>query len=117
MNVKELRIGNWVLENNTKIKKVVSVSVDTILTTSAGKQLISPIPLTEQWLLDFGFRNDSLEMNNSKVEYLTLDYETDDVINCLIFQSNKLSGYSHIKYVHQLQNLYHSLTNKELTKK
>lgn len=65
-----------------------------------------PIPLTEQWLLDFGFSKTSgypYKMLNGYIrirngiyffKFYTLEVE--------------------LPYVHTLQNLYHSLTNKEL---
>jgi hypothetical protein len=65
-----------------------------------------PIPLTEEWLLKFGFE-------------ITDNFQTKDR-----FQTHKQDGiiwfeYGYIvvelNYVHQLQNLYFGLTNEELT--
>ncbi len=65
-----------------------------------------PIPLTEEWLLKFGFE-------------ITDNFQTKDR-----FQTHKQDGiiwfeYGYIvvelNYVHQLQNLYFALTNEELT--
>lgn len=68
-----------------------------------------PIPLTEEWLLRFGFEKDRS------------GYRLDD-INSLSFSENyivcwhdKVLGIKQIEYVHQLQNLYFTLTGEELT--
>ncbi|QQV90455.1 hypothetical protein Harreka1_48 [Olleya phage Harreka_1] len=77
-----------------------------------------PIPLTEEWLLKFGFKGNN---ENGFV------FGDNDVHRLKFF--NKSVGYQHrivsiwqsvaiydatIKHVHQLQNLYFALTNKEL---
>jgi len=66
-----------------------------------------PIPLTEEWLLKFGFEviNKSFYHYNKKP---ILDY-TKDLNNdwyILINDGEKV----YLKYVHQLQNLYFALT-------
>lgn len=87
---------------------------------------LNPIPLTEQWLKDFGFEK------NPDIEYITECFGTDvyyylygemlpydrimkfDEKWCL---SNSDGDYNtNCQYVHQLQNLYFALTGKELTK-
>ena len=85
--------------------------------TDCDLESIKPIPLTEEWLLNFGFEkseisstidswhNHSMAVNTyskSKVDYYWLRW----------YQHNKSSR---IKYVHELQNLYYALTKKELT--
>jgi hypothetical protein len=77
---------------------------------------VKPIPLTEEWLLKFGFDKTlnqyktvtSINKGNSEnipfiVLYLDNEFQYDD----LRFRTN-------LKYVHQLQNLYFALTNEEL---
>ena len=74
-----------------------------------------PIPLTEEWLLKFGFEKSGGGL------YLT--YETFEMyyINGVLGLSARVSdpneGYidTKIKYVHQLQNLHFALTGEELT--
>ena len=78
-----------------------------------------PIPLTEEWLLKFGFEKQMIKIN---------DY-TDFAYEC-IFESYEFALYQElewsdiqkiilhtVKYVHQLQNLYYALTGEELTLK
>jgi hypothetical protein len=76
---------------------------------------VQPIPLTEEWLLKFGF---------AKTEngWLALDICNDwsylywERLAGLELSVNKYQiTMPHIKYVHQLQNLYFALTGEELT--
>jgi hypothetical protein len=66
-----------------------------------------PIPLTEEWLLKFGFekRESGHFIKDGIVLYPIRD---------LYFRGN-LFIKADIKNVHQLQNLYFALTGKELT--
>jgi hypothetical protein len=73
----------------------------------------TPIPLTEQWLIDFGFENVSL--GEWEKENILLDNEyTDKGIWNIVEESQCLT--INVKHVHQLQNLYFALTGKELKK-
>jgi hypothetical protein len=71
---------------------------------------IEPIPLTEEWLLKFGFHLDpykNFELNNININRLNFKltiFEDDDRYDIPI----------KTKYVHQLQNLYFALTGEEL---
>lgn len=120
MDAKELRIGNWV---NTffdkEPKKIISgIQIDQI--TKYGEA--EPIPLTEQWLLDFGFIeykdgsfNKQMYANGigSTQILITNNQNKDDIF--IFWLDGKLPIQNNYIYVHQLQNLYHALTNKELT--
>jgi hypothetical protein len=80
---------------------------------------IQPIPLTEDWLIKFGFIN-------SKLDYYTIDElefrfyftyvglsERRDYHFILYNNLNPIG--CDVKHVHQLQNLYFALTGEELT--
>lgn len=81
---------------------------------------IHPIPLTEEWLLKFGFevysdysfRNFRLPENNF---FVSMWMEEKPVAGFeetgAVYWSD---NYRAIKYVHSLQNLYFALTGKEL---
>ena len=123
----ELRIGNYVIYNNI-VTKVYSIQSPTptfnsrfnnkfIIDLFEGAGIVTatieevkPIPLTEQWLIDFGFVS-----NPYNDEYF--------LPNKLILDINKMKGrleihWKHVelKHVHQLQNLYFALTGIELNK-
>ena len=118
----ELRIGNlFIEENSNKIIEVIGLDKKTVV--FSGKFLYQwqakPIPLTEEWLLKFGFENvhtdwfykDIVKTNSYQFCFniclsngkITLDSGFDE--NSII----------KLKYVHQLQNLYFALTGAELT--
>ena len=109
MDATELRLGNLFIEKYSKeIIKVVELSSDIIHFNGVFNQKwqAEPIPLTEEWLLKFGFDKKDRVINgnfNIGVLYYNggIDYFEFDV--------------THIKHVHSLQNLYFSLTQKELT--
>jgi hypothetical protein len=124
MKASELRIGNWVYERRCDGKlyegQVTEIrqfdTVDKIKCN--GWYADSPIPLTEEWLLKFGFVDGSYLYKNYKVkagDYWNSVkfyegewcYNNDDSDAGCYFLTT-------IKYVHQLQNLYFALTNEEL---
>lgn len=65
-----------------------------------------PIELTEYWLLKLGF-----EKINYTFWAKGLAVHNHDIVNFyMLYDQNR----TYIKYVHQLQNLYHSLCGEEL---
>lgn len=75
------------------------------------KNLVHPIPLTEKWLLRFGFKEFPIQSETHPWS----DWELDDfVISMPYFSFVWGDTETEIKYVHQLQNLYHALTGQEL---
>ncbi len=78
---------------------------------------LTPIPLTEDWLLRLGFvaskelPNDIFVLHLSKGCYIGIAL-TKDGNNVCLFIQEVLPSY--IQYVHQLQNLIHALTGEEL---
>jgi len=73
---------------------------------------IDPIPLTEEWLLKFGFENLSLtpKFDGSKCNF-TFYWEVDEIV---LRENYEDIFITRISYVHQLQNLYFALTGEEL---
>lgn len=125
MDIRQLRIGNLVLllDEETKITTKDLALMET--SPNVVGRLYKPIPLTEEWLLKFGFqRHDegcvsaqfSYGINPVTQDYLIYlkwikDYENDYQLIGFPFYQN---GYFEIKTVHQLQNLYFSLCGEEL---
>lgn len=114
MKANELRIGNYFIYDN-RVNEVLSIYINfgkyriTFKNENKSKLVenCNPIPLTEEWLLRFGFEKviDGYEFNNYHIDiekirpyfgYSWQDYRTP------------------IDYVHQLQNLYFALTGEEL---
>ena len=75
---------------------------------------LKPIPLTEEWLLKFGFKTDKTYVSD---ENPFLDYIKDEVRISMPYFSFEFGdgAFMELKYVHELQNLYFSLTQRELT--
>jgi len=77
---------------------------------------IQPIPLTEEWLLKFGF--EKRDGNYYKSRYVIeqgISQFFDNGMSFRITINNTESAHANsIKYVHQLQNLYYVLNGEEL---
>ena len=94
MKAEELRIGNLVLVDG-EITIVKGWMIHLIQIEKTSNKKIEPIPLTEEWLIRFGFKKDMVLLTNSDGDNFYLsDFK--------------------IEYVHQLQNLYFALTGNEL---
>ena len=106
MKASELRIGNSIYQNE-----------DLVFVTTWRLKLIEdksldykPIPLTEEWLIEFRFRKNKYDIRYWYYHGFKVKFNSKGEITF------RVSGvWYKIKYVHQLQNLYHSLTGGELT--
>lgn len=115
MKASELRLDNWIADKDTG--KVFQVYTETFADIENGHLSAAPIPLTEEWLIKFGFEvdaKDTLRSQRIKIETSYLNWYDDGSYSIGKFPFTiPLSG--PIKYVHQLQNLYFALTGEELT--
>jgi hypothetical protein len=77
-----------------------------------------PIPLTEEWLLKFGFQEKDRRQNRFiKNDDFELEFQGDKVAYCVWGGEDAphlTQFFGHCKHVHQLQNLYFALTGEEL---
>jgi hypothetical protein len=124
MNQKELRLGNLILVNE-KVQEVIELP----LPENCNKKNTKGVPISKKWLINFGFKNIV-----DKLDIRSLDLFIGD--GSIGFYSNNESDYSHVYvycethkdadqvrigdnllFVHQLQNLYFTLTNQELNTK
>lgn len=106
MEAKELRIGNWI-EKEGKIYQA------TALTIFCCGKLHKPIPITEEWLKKFGFNYPSKEwasIGMFGIRVPLFDYFVYGHPKVLDGQTFPLE----CRYIHQLQNLYYSVTGEEL---
>lgn len=123
MEANELRIGNWIDTIHgfaivDSVNKNVYNSVFVKLKGFSGSyDKINPIPLTPEILENAGFK---IINHIHGYSFYTMNREgrhNKDKPNIDIYQSNTLyCGYrvNHCKYLHQLQNLYFTLTGEEL---
>jgi hypothetical protein len=121
IKAEELRIGNFFYPDvdGDAYAKITAKDILELYSDPLDDYYKS-LPLTEDWLVKFGFE-----------EYIDFGYKTgnfDKVPLCgftysintnkvmIMHKGNNISHWLDIKikYVHQLQNLYFSLTNQEL---
>lgn len=111
MKASELRIGNWINWINRPVQIKNAVELYNISTDEVNAK---PIPLSEEWLLKFGFKEDEPHLFLNVDTFLQITYDQYKK-RLSLFLYGKHYFPKEIKYVHQLQNLYHSLTGEELT--
>jgi hypothetical protein len=125
MKASDLRIGNLVYfpveDDEGRIKNhLFKIYGEDIFKMEESKEYLEshkPILLTEEWFVKLGFIK-----SGSKLLYLPIPemrseihFEKQTYGNVITLQSSVgMFIPNDILYVHQLQNLYHSLTGKEL---
>jgi len=135
MEANELRLGNLVTATLTN--EIYEIGIWALRVIEDGNyqnsydtetKVYEPIPLTEEWLLKF----DIIKLNfttDMPKSFQKPDIDEDGNIwytwvkgafNLEIQKNGEIwfevySHYIHVKYVHQLQNLYFALTSEELT--
>ena len=150
MKAESLRIGNWVeyFGKNKQIDGIKSMStkegyaVEIISTDIHGNSIseyspldslsLKPIPLTEEWLLRFGFESDNYELHETYLIDISRPerYDHDSYLKILVMDDDCYVDISEkeihpdtiennvnlkqIQYVHEVQNLYFVLTGEEL---
>jgi hypothetical protein len=118
MKSTELRIGNWVWNDTQQIPVEVDLTIlsEQIYREAAVRNgslsessLWLPIPLTEEWLLKFGFVENTTSWTRWRkpigVKEIRL---TKNGVNRITYNGMRMN------HIHQLQNLYHALTHQEL---
>jgi len=121
MKANELRIGNYFIDTvgsycnpNTiqQVHKIDRYGVNGWQDMGASGvcefEQMNPIPLTEEWLLKFGFEKYGNEFTK---EDINIYHKELNEFRC------RIDDYNHVVllYVHALQNLFFALTGEELT--
>lgn len=142
MKVTDLRIGNYhnyLVKDPIDVRKqwneVCQIDAYDLLSLSKDPDVrYQPIPLTEEWLLKFGFTSEGEgneawldlknEIENNKIQLRTwVNFECFEEFGgtaFLMLENYEGVDYTTIiprkfQYVHQLQNLYFALTGEELS--
>lgn len=120
MNIKHLRIGNLIYQNNKVVQLVSIHSDDTIRIIDNNIEKgcyklnnnFAPIPLTSEWLLNFGFENKygSYVLSTPRGT-ISIEEDLAEISSVITHNGFKAP----CGYIHQLQNLYFVLTGSELT--
>ena len=118
MKANELRIGNYLEFNNLiRPSEIIKVNAwflrqlvnDPKEDNPTVNNFYKPIPLTEGWLLNFGFEKTKYGfVKMTEIACLRI-WEEDVTYSGTLIEN--------IEHVHQLQNLYFALTGEELTLK
>jgi hypothetical protein len=123
----QFRMGNLVLING-KVTEIEAIDVYGInsdecqgcvdyayrFISNYANDVLEFIPLTEEWLLKFGFEKSSGTSVSFQLEskYFDIRYYNQEI--SIISDRDDLKMIQ-VKYVHQLQNLYFALVGEELT--
>ena len=120
IQAKELRIGNLTYKILKGKRHVDEIDYLDLAGLSGCRHyilpmglLLKPIPLTEEWLIKFGFE----KLKNNGIDYELHDCVISFEAKWMWTSESKLNEVRTLipKYVHQLQNLYFALTGEELT--
>ena len=132
MKANELRIGNIVMYDNYNVSIVHGITDSNYgngihvhygnCCVGCSEEMIEPIPLTEEWLKRFGFVfHGKCEWGNEyklvyDEPYISFFIELRG--DCVYLSGEIITGDWEIiiacDYVHQLQNIYFTLTGQEL---
>jgi hypothetical protein len=130
MKAKELRLGNLVYLQDGVTVATVSYFQTRFNINGYPEDIISGIPLTEEWLVKFGFKKSKAipkekfcylfeDRAETPIEFYVVGRGFNDVYTIYdpISRSNKLNFITDnrgLTFVHQLQNLYFTLAGAEL---
>jgi hypothetical protein len=127
MKASELRLGNLVEYKNQYINVsgigpfgIQSEGKEYLIIAKFSTPDIQPIPLTEEWVLKFGFKkyvSDDIDMDiDFQISFHKKSSE--GLIVQLFMDSNGVIFFNHsgisLYSIHHLQNLYFALTGEEL---
>ena len=115
MKASELRIENYIkmFEEDGFIDIKLNLN-DICNVECAIDNRFKPIPLTEEWLIKFGFEKLNVDIIRYEKSNLIVEWLFERWTGRLYDDFETSIQITEIKYVHQLQNLYFALTQKEL---
>lgn len=107
MKVEELRVGNFLRDDNEPDITFIEVDLNLFSALDLGLYSIDdlrPIPLTEQWLERFGFKRENNQFFKGPYAIWRPPF----------YKNWNFEDITSVEYVHQLQNLYYALNGEEL---
>lgn len=121
MKANEVRVGNWLDLKGMEFRLDAWLGPDFLKYQKEDRQSLyttldslNGIPLTEEWLLRFGFEHHHDTPHPNRVfrkNRTEGHFELEEIIN---FFFGGACYSVEVKYVHQLQDLYFALTGQEL---
>ena len=124
----ELRIGNYIYDKYNRQQEVLSIETEFCIEDIAIRykkyyniveeiKNVKPIPLTEDWLKklpekewEFTGFGTIIIYQHKKFKAIALELTSDNTV--AVYFNDELINFK--KHVHSLQNIFYSLTNKEL---
>ena len=100
--------------DNNEYEDYYGYWVSTDLCEGEKIQDIKPIPLTEEWLLRFGFEFDIFYQKHTNGKICIYWCNKICLFSWCKSHREDILRYEYPEYVHQLQNLYFALTGEEL---
>ena len=104
--INELRLGNYI----NFCQRRINISMEDLLEIDAFPLALIGVHITPEILEKFRFKKYKGDWYRLEEGNIIITWNSQE--NLVRIISHELP---HIKYIHQLQNLYFSLTNKELT--
>lgn len=123
LSTHDLRIGNWITDGNIHFQVTDLGEAGAInITYSEGgghnwvfsEEDCYGIPLSADLLMELGFK-ESAEGQGMELEFNPAEWLVINNLGVHLSGDDKAYFTIDCKYIHQLQNLFHSLTGKELT--
>lgn len=131
IELNKLRLGNFVFDDENEVMKIARIETKEYTDWNSGDEfsttiekgcnnyyqsIINGIPITEKWLLSFGFEKLTDTTNGFKSNSYTytkgvsfIVHLNNELLSVNFWQGNEK------KYVHELQNLFFALTGVELS--
>lgn len=119
IDTKDLRLGNYVLERNGYLMKVVAIFDDVAYLDFEGNEAdvweeqmedIQPLPLSDELLKDLGF----VKLMNDRFLLYPIELEKIGEDFVLLLPKNETVIGTKVVGLHHLQNFYYNITGKEL---
>lgn len=120
MKPSELRLGNWIEIRYKGTSDVRQSPMDFLdireMVLKQTAYYFEPIPLTEEWLLKFGFEKDYDKTLPYQEGYIKENIKFNSEFQLMEegMEGDLICIGKPLKHVHQLQNLYFALTEEEL---
>lgn len=106
-NLIGLRVGNLVYDN--KSQSNITITESNIRDT----QNFEPIPITSEWLEEIGFSKQLRNKTSYPIKVTNkVEFKLDSCDN--YHWETSVNRFPKVKYIHQLQNIYFTLTETEI---
>jgi hypothetical protein len=114
MELRDLRLGNYIQDESGNIKSVEALSSARGIEVEGGDplEIYDPLLLNSEWLLRLGFHASGSSWLHISENFSGFDVQLLDELYFL--NSDGLPFSNGFTYVHQLQNLYYAMTGSEL---